>query len=75
MPECFVVKNQKTKKPGSAIEASQEDKSTGILRNILKAFKTKDKDDKKRERKRKKVGLMGGGLLGRALLAASVDYY
>lgn len=65
----FRGKKSKDEETGSAIEASQEDKSTGILRNILKAFKTKDKDDKKEKEKEKKSGLMGGGLLGRALLA------
>ncbi len=65
----FRGKKSKDEETGSAIAASQEDKSTGILRNILKAFKTKDKDDKKEKEKEKKSGLMGGGLLGRALLA------
>ena len=65
----FRNKKSKDEETGSAIEASQEDKSTGILRNILKAFKAKDKDDKKEKEKEKKSGLMGGGLLGRALLA------
>jgi hypothetical protein len=65
----FRSKKSKNEETGSAIEASQEDKSTGILRNILKAFKAKDKDDKKEKEKEKKSGLMGGGLLGRALLA------
>lgn len=65
----FRSKKSKDEETGSAIEASREDKSTGILRNILKAFKTKDKDDKKEKEKEKKSGLFGGGFLGRALLA------
>lgn len=53
---------------GSAINAS-EDKTTGILKSLLKVFKKKDKDDKKEKEKEKKSGLFGGGFLGRALLA------
>lgn len=65
----FRSKKSKDEETGSAIEASQEDKSTGILRNILKVFKTKNKDDKKEKEKEKKSGLNLGGLLGRVALA------
>ena len=65
----FRSKKSKDEETGSAIEASQEDKSTGILRNILKVFKTKNKDDKKEKEKEKKSGLSLGGLLGRVALA------
>lgn len=61
-------KKENSEEVGSAINAS-EDKTTGILKNILKVFKNKNKDDKKEKEKEKKSGLNLGGLLGRVALA------
>lgn len=61
-------KKANSEEVGSAINAS-EDKTTGILKNILKVFKNKDKNDKKEKEKEKKSGLNLGGLLGRVALA------